>query len=196
MMHKTTNMPTQHTHILALKIVLTGCIALTAAHVGGQTNQPPATQPQTTQPQATQPSRTQLPAARDMLNDMLRPGDTPAARPLQPINTDPVVDISTGRAAVAPAAPQLMVLREGSYVVDRMGRLKKNDAQMWELTFESDGKLLQDPPVIVLPNLKLQIMEDQLRQTRRDLKFRVTGMVTEYRGRNYLLLDKVIIVSE
>ena len=174
--------PTHRTHVLALAIALAGSMMLAVA--------------QTTHAQTTQPARPELPPARDVLNDMLRPGDIPSARPLQPINTDPVVDASTGAASVAPAAPQLMVMREGSYLVDRTGRLKKTDAQFWELTFESDGKPLKDPPVIVLPNLKLQIMEDQLKETRRDLKFRVTGMVTEYRGRNYLLLDKVIVVSE
>ena len=67
---------------------------------------------------------------------------------------------------------------------------------MKRITFEADGKALKDPPVVVLPNLKLQLMEDQIKQTNRDLKFRVTGMVTEYRGRNYVLLDKVVVVSE
>ncbi|MGC3945402.1 MAG: hypothetical protein QM762_12960 [Chryseolinea sp.] len=99
--------------------------------------------------------------------------------------------------ATAPNAPKLNVLREGSYIVDRIGRLSKtSDPQQWEFAFESDGQALKDPPVVVLPNLKLMMMEDQLKETRRDLKFRVTGMVTEYRGRNYVLLEKVVVVAE
>ncbi len=165
------------THLLATTttIALAGSMMLAVA--------------QTTQP-AVQP-------AKDVLNDMLRPSGPDQARPLQPIAGDPVVDKTTGAAAVAPGAPQLTVLREGSYVVDRTGRLKKSsDGTSWELTFEADGKPMKDPPVVVLPNLKLQVMEDQIKQTNRDLKFRVTGMVTEYRGRNYVLLDKVVVVSE
>jgi hypothetical protein len=28
------------------------------------------------------------------------------------------------------------------------------------------------------------------------LHFRITGMVTEYKGRNYVLLDKVVVVPD
>ena len=66
-----------------------------------------------------------------------------------------------------------------------------------EFTFESDGKTLQDPPLIILPNLKLMAMERASEALRdRDVRFRVTGMLTEYKGRNYVLLDKVVVVPE
>jgi hypothetical protein len=39
-------------------------------------------------------------------------------------------------------------------------------------------------------------MEDAVKSTNRDLRFRVTGMLTEYRGRNYLLLEKVLVPPE
>lgn len=164
------------THLLATAttIALAGSMMLAVA--------------QTTQPIA---------PAKDVLSDMLRPTGADQARPLQPISGERVIDKTTGAAAVAPNAPQVIVMREGNFIVDRTGRLKKGtDGASWELTFESDGKAMIDPPVVVLPNLKLQIMEDQIKQTSRDLKFRVTGMVTEYRGRNYVLLDKVVVVSE
>jgi len=166
-------MPMRRSHLFAATIALAGSMVLAVA--------------QTTQPAP----------ARDVLNNMLKPAGPDQARPLQPIAGPAIIDATTGVAAVAPNAPQLTVMREGSYVVDRTGRLKKGvDGQSWELTFEADGKALKDPPVLVLPNLKLQLMEDQLKETRRDLKFRVTGMVTEYRGRNYVMLDKVIVISE
>lgn len=143
--------------------------------------------------QTTQP----VPPAKDVLNDMLRPTGPDQARPLQPISGQPSIDKTSGPHAVAPGAPQLTLMREGNVIVDRTGRLKRSsDGTNWELTFEADGRAMKDPPVVVLSNLKLQIMEDQLKQTSRDLKFRVTGMVTEYRGRNYILLDKFVVVSE
>jgi hypothetical protein len=39
-------------------------------------------------------------------------------------------------------------------------------------------------------------IENELTRTSRDLKFKISGVVTEYRGRNYILLDKVVIVPE
>ena len=51
-------------------------------------------------------------------------------------------------------------------------------------------------PVLILPNQKLQQMEDTVKSVNRDLAFRITGMVTEYRGRNYILLEKVLIPTE
>jgi hypothetical protein len=161
-------------HALATALVVGGSMVLAYA--------------QTTQP---------VEPARDVLNDMLRPTGQTSARPLQPAGGTPAVDATSGSGAVAPGAPQLNVMREGSYIVDRVGRLtKSSEGQGWEFAFEADGQALKDPPVVVLPNLKLMLMEDQLKETRRDLKFRVTGMVTEYRGRNYVLLEKVVVVSE
>jgi hypothetical protein len=46
-----------------------------------------------------------------------------------------------------------------------------------------------------LPNLKLMIMEDVARGNTREPRFRVSGVVTEYRGRNYLLLEKVYVLT-
>ncbi len=87
-------------------------------------------------------------------------------------------------------------MREGNYVVNRLGRLTRvNNAQM-EFSFEADGKTMQDPPMIILPNLNLMSMENALTTTNRDLKFRVTGVVTEYKGRNCLLIQKVVPVNE
>jgi hypothetical protein len=97
-----------------------------------------------------------------------------------------------------PAAPVVTVLREGTFLVDRVGRLSRSkDGSQAEFAFDSDGTALQDPPVVIIPNLKLQQMEDAVGgNTIRDLRFRVSGMVTEYRGRNYILLEKVVVVPD
>jgi hypothetical protein len=136
------------------------------------------TSAQTTQPSATMP-------ADQKLDQMLRPMPQPGPAP---------IDASTGAAAVAPGAPQLTVMREGSFLVDRMGRLTRSaDGQTWEFAFESDGRAMKDPPVVILPNLKLMAMEQAVKGANRDLRFRITGMVTEYNGRNYVLLEKVVV---
>jgi hypothetical protein len=150
---------------------------------------------QTTQP-TTLPDQKILPADQ-MLSQMLRPAGTSVARPLQPGVNAPAVDSTSGAAAVAPGAPTMTVLREGSFIVDRTGRLTRSaDGQSWEFTFESDGRSMKDPPVVILPNLKLTSMENAVKSSSRDLLFRVTGMVTEYGGRNYVLLEKVVVVPE
>jgi len=94
---------------------------------------------------------------------------------------------------VGPAAPTLPLIREGSYILNRVGRLTRaKDGQQRELTFDADGSALQDPPMLLLPNLELMKMETTLGLEERDVRFRVTGMVTEFKGRNYLLVEKSV----
>jgi hypothetical protein len=131
-----------------------------------------------------------------MLNQMLMPKSA-APKPLQPNGDAPETDKTTGRGAVAPNAPTLAVKREGDLIVNRVGRLTRGaDSQQMEFTFDADAQAMQDPPVVILPNLKLMLMEDAVKSSSRDLRFQITGVLTEYRGRNYVLLDKVVVVSD
>jgi hypothetical protein len=144
---------------------------------------------------ATKPSRTAPPSADQLMNSMLKP-PTDSGRVLQPLPDPPKVDAATGRV-VAPSPPQPTLMREGSYIVDRVGRLNKtSDGQQWEVTFEADGRTMKDPPMLILPNLKLAAMEQAVTSASRDVRFRITGMVTEYKGKNYLLLEKVLAIPE
>ena len=102
-------------------------------------------------------------------------------------------DKSSGATAVKPNAPVVAVRREGTFIIDRLGRLSHTDKGDAQFSFESDGKALRDAPMLLLPNLLLYQIEEQIKASNRDLKLRVTGMVTEYKGRNYLLLEKVIV---
>src|SRR4051812_48986355 len=149
---------------------------------------------QTTKP-TTKPARAGPAAPDQLLNSMLKP---PAdnGRVLTPLPDPPKIDAGTGRA-IAPGPPQPNLVREGSYVVDRVGRLTKaTDTQQWEVSFEADGKTMQDPPMLILPNQKLAAMEQAVSGASRDLRFRITGMVTEYKGKNYILLEKVLAIPE
>ena len=148
---------------------------------------------QTPAPPTTRPSA--LPAEQ-MLSDMLKPAGA-EAKPLQPVSEAPATDATSGAGAVAPAAAPQTVLREGTFIVDRVGRLAHSaDGTSMEFVFDADARAMQDPPVVVLPNLKLMAMENAVSSSSRDLKFRITGMVTEYRGRNYILLEKVVVVPD
>lgn len=169
-----------------------------AATVLAQSNRPAAPPPDAAAP-ATQPATpaNAIAPADQVLNQMLRGGGSGTPRPLAPIPDAPAIDRTSGGGAVAPGAQPVAVLREGTFLIDRVGRLTRPaDGGFAEFMFESDGRALRDPPVIVLPNLKLMAMETAARASNRDLKFRITGMVTEYNGRNYVLLEKVVVVPE
>ena len=114
-------------------------------------------------------------------------------------NEAPATDRTSGDGATRPHAPVVTVMREGTPLVNRLGRLTAvagPEGTRNEFTFEADGQALRDPPLVLIPNLNLMAMEDYVRQAGRDLRFRVSGVVTEYRGRNYLLLEKVTVVQD
>jgi hypothetical protein len=146
---------------------------------------------------ASQPASRSAPLPADtLLHQMLRP-DQAAARDLKPSSDSDVRDVTSGRGANAPNAPTVPLLREGTFIVDRTGRLShsgENGAS--EFVFDSDGRTLRDPPLIILPNSKLMQMEDAAKSANRDFRFRITGIVTEYRGRNAILIEKVVVVPD
>ena len=150
--------------------------------------------------QATKPASQTAspPSADEVLGKMLKPRRQGQEQELT-INEPPAVDKTSGDAATKPHAPVVTVMREGTPLVNRTGRLTQvsgPEGNRTEFTFESDGLALRDPPLIILPNLRLMAMEDAVRAASRDLRFRVSGVVTEYRGRNYLLLEKVTVVQD
>ena len=169
---------------LRRRMTVLALAALAAAPLAIRAADPPATQP------AAQVSPEQ------MLSNMLKPvappgqsmsmGDQPAA-----------TDTKSTTNAVAPNVKAQSLIREGSYLVDRTGRLtRSNDGSVLEFTFDADGKAMKDPPVMLLPNLKLMALEGAVKGASHDLKFRITGMVTEYNGRNYILLEKAVQVPD
>jgi len=145
-------------------------------------------------PVLTVPSGNGPVSADQMLNQMLS-SDKPAGP--APTAIPPVEkDATSGAGAIAAGAPVVNVLREQSQIFDRVGRLSLgSDGQQEELVLDADGKALQDPPLIVLPNLKLVALEGAAGD-HRDTRFRVTGVVTEYRGRNCILLQKVVVMAD
>jgi hypothetical protein len=169
----------------AMSIVILLLSALTGLAQTGPTTQP-----------ARQPGDSLKSLSADQVLDQMLKPTTNLSRPLEPIPDKPMRDTSGGRAAVKPDAPVANLRREGTFVIDSLGRLTRTRNGQSELTFESDGKTLKDPPMLILPNLKLMQMEDSVSGSNRDLKFRVTGMVTEYRGRNYILLEKAVVVPD
>jgi hypothetical protein len=128
-----------------------------------------------------------------LLPEQVSRGGKPMTESVPPL----AADKTSGGGAVKPNAPVLNVMREGTYLVDRVGRLTRSpDGTQFELTFDSDGRAMRDPPLIVLPGLKLWAMENATTGHNKDPRFRVTGLVTEYRGRNYFLPEKVVAIPD
>jgi hypothetical protein len=163
------------------------CIALItltfAATLGAE---PPASQP------AADPTDMKFMSAEQVFSQMSKPTTRPS-KSLAPVSETVTHDRTSGSAAIRPNAPQVQLMREGTLVVDRLGRLSHSDTGAAEFTFESDGKAMHDPPMLLLPNLKLGELEAVVATNNRDIKFRLTGVVSEYKGRNYLMVEKFIV---
>jgi hypothetical protein len=127
-----------------------------------------------------------------MLRQMLQPANQ-GAQPLKPIpEIAPQTDATSGAAAVAPTAPQQRLEHEGTLLLDRIGRLTSGQDTKWlEFRFESDGRSMTDPPLLLLPNRQLMQLEELVNNSQSDLTIRViSGEITEYRGRNYLMINR------
>ncbi len=101
------------------------------------------------------------------------------------------------RPDVAPDVGARRLLREGTFVIDRVGSVRRTDDGALLFTFASDGvgpAAAGDPPMTLVPNLNLMAIESAIRSGT-DRRFRVTGRVTEYRGTNHLILEKVIVLN-
>jgi hypothetical protein len=142
------------------------------------------------------PGSTTRPASADQLLTSMLAGEG-SIQPRTGKPSPPAQDNTSGSGAVAPNAPPMSVLREQSEIIDRTARLTRSaDGRDAELSFESDGSAMRDPPIVILPNLKLAAMEGAAAVSTRDTRFRVTGTVTEYRGRNYIMLEKVVVIPQ
>lgn len=81
--------------------------------------------------------------------------------------------------------------KDGSLVVDRVGRLIFDpQGGRFQFTFEADGTALAEPPIIIHPNLLLEEME---KSAGTNIKYRITGQVSKYRDKHYILMRKVLI---
>jgi hypothetical protein len=173
-----------------MKVYLTMGLLLPLVLLGWALAQPPATQPAkpTTQPQSTE----------KVFDSMLKPVDSSPGQVLHAIPADKMrFDASTVSKSVAPNAPAVNLIRENTTLPPRTGRLSKTaDGHDWQFVFDSDGKTLQDPPMIVMPNLNLESMEDAMANGSRDMRFIVSGVIYEYHGRNYLMVQIVKVPAD
>ena len=95
--------------------------------------------------------------------------------------------------SIAPAGKTPFSHGKKNLVVDRIVRIVKcRDGKGWEAHFQSDNTL-REPPLLIHPNMML-VRAQTLRRTMglADLELRVSGQITYYRGKRFLLLRKLL----
>ena len=148
------------------------------------------TQPESsTQPSpATQPTThpTTAPSSADLMKALLsEKNPTPVILPRRnkKIDASRVASVAPGARGdvIEPATARL--------VVDRLVTVQQTGQARWrQATFEADNTL-REPPVLLLPCRLLAFAEVQPPNTR----LRVTGEITNYKHKRYMLLRKVFV---
>lgn len=182
--------------ILALGVTLTFSAALAQIIAPPTLPAEPSTTPTaptavpTTLP-ATTP--TTLPSAERVLENLLQ--QAPANPVIAPTGTNPTATPLV--PGVAPNQPTVKRVREGQFVWNRTGRLVKEEKTgQWLFAFEADGKEMKDPPMGLLPSMNLEQMERLSDGGVKAVRFKISGQVTEYHGKNFLLVTAVQTVRD
>jgi len=148
---------------------------------GGSHGSSPATQP------VKQP--TTAPSSTDLMKTLLsekNPTPVILTRQKKKVDASRVASVAPGAKGdvIEPATARL--------VVDRLMTIQPTGQAQWrQATFEADNTL-REPPVILLPCRLLVFAEVQPPSTR----LRITGEITNYKGKRYMLLRKVVVERE
>jgi len=149
--------------------------------------EPPAkTEPEKKAPAKEPPAD---PSTEDVLKEMEKqrgkaPAPTPSTAPPTPGPSTPAADAPPAKA-VRPVIGRL--LREGTFLVDRRGRMVRASNGDWTYAFDADAQNQADPTMILMPCQKLEAMEKLAERYGESVTFSVTGQVFVYKNRNYLL---------
>lgn len=96
--------------------------------------------------------------------------------------------------ALARLQPEPQRLPEGYLVARRPARLERQE-DGWVVHLAPVEKLPDVPPLSVLPNRRLEVLESVLGEMKELPRFQVTGRVTEFRGRNYFLIENLAEIT-
>lgn len=116
---------------------------------------------------------------------------------LQPIHwRSPLLPTATVKSNIhspVPAEPtHWRARREGSYIWNRLGRLIHDPRSgAWLFAFAANRHTRESPTIMLLPCHWLSVMQRLDKAQGATKAFRISGRVTEYKGRNYLLLTYV-----
>jgi len=177
----------------------------TAAGFGQMSMDAPAPEtapaPATPPAPATQPAAATAPSAANVLENLLKEkpgsgvssGNTAVPPPPGGVTSTAVPALPN----VTPAASSTSRVREGQFIWQRTGRLAKDEKTgNWYFAFDADGNNMQDPPMQLIPSKFLMALEDATANGTQALRFKVSGQVTEYRGKNYLWVQQMEILRD
>lgn len=108
--------------------------------------------------------------------------------PSEPRESDDVPEGSGG--VVAKLTPETQRLPEGYVIGARPAQIKK-DGEWQVATLTPQEGLPETPPLRLLPNQYLEMLETVLADTGGSSQFLLTGRVTEFQGVNYLLVEHI-----
>jgi hypothetical protein len=151
-----------------------------APEPGATSPQPPAPTPKTADPSLNDPSVDQIIKDMDKSKEprkAVAPATAPAVESPRP-KTRSKPGTSNARARL---------LREGTFLTSRRGRVVRSSGGDWEFVFDADARGDADPTMILMPCLNLAGMERIAEKKGEAATFTVTGQVFIYRDRNYLL---------
>ncbi len=116
------------------------------------------------------------------------------ARDLPPLKT-PLQSAYVRSALNSPefnAGHEWQVRPEGAYIWNRRARLMHNPAtHQWFLAMESNGSGKYSPTIMVMPGPLLMEMQRIAARHGTLIAFRVSGRVTNFNGKNYLMLTYI-----
>ena len=121
------------------------------------------------------------------------------SRTKTPVLPRPQTAPASQPASVAPASIiRPLPMPPGAMIRSRLGRIVKDKAsRWWTFHFESERTILYEAPMRILPNRQLEAMENILDSSARPgVRFLVSGEVTQYRGKRYLLIRKKLVKRE
>ena len=156
----------------------------------------PATPPAPAKPATSEPTPQDV--MKSMEKDAAKKPPTPVAAPVAAPSGTP--SSSAGTVSVGPASsvgtsvgPGAKLLREGSFLASRRGRMVRSSEGSWLFVFDSDSSAKAEPPMTMMPCLNLQAMEKLAERGGDALSYTVSGQVFVYKNRNYLLPTLYVI---
>lgn len=179
--------------------------------------QPAPSQP--AKPATTQPSPAPKPATpsekapeKPAEKSTTKPAETPAPATNPPAPVNPADQImkdleqsarnregADANANKAPRAtngteiPTAKLLREGTFVTSKRGRMTRAGSGDWQISFDADAEGRIDPPMGLMPCMNLQAMEKLVEKGGDSVTFTISGQVFLYKGKNYLLPTMYIV---
>ncbi|MBL0869607.1 MAG: hypothetical protein IBJ18_03415 [Phycisphaerales bacterium] len=184
--------------------------------------QPSSTQPAKPAPGTAQPAPTtkptttpEKPTEKPAEKPTAKPAETPAApttpaNPSAPVNpADQIMkdleqsarnrEGTNASGSKVPKAepgveiPTAKLLREGTFVTSKRGRMTRGGSGDWQINFDADAEGRIDPPMGLMPCMNLQAMEKLVEKGGDSVTFTISGQVFLYKGRNYLLPTMYIV---